>query len=143
MSSDFRTLLQKPMDEIERPKPLPAGTYYGTIAGHKFDESSQKRTPFVRFTIKLQSAGDDVDAEEVASVDWTKKEVRKDFYLTDDALYRLKGFLESVGVEVEGRALGEAIPDSTNAQVIVEVTQRNSADGKDVYNDVGDVRGAD
>ena len=55
----------------------------------------------------------------------------------------MKEFLESLGVETEGRSLAEGIPEATGAQVIVQITQRNSEDGKEVYNDVGDVRGVD
>ena len=50
---DFSALLSKPADEIKRPPALPAGTYKGIIKTHKFDESSEKKTPYVRFDVKF------------------------------------------------------------------------------------------
>ncbi len=143
MADDFRTLLSKPMDEIEKPKPLPAGTYYGTITDHKFDVSAQKRTPYVRFTVTLDSAGDNIDPSDLEGIDLAKKTQRKDYYLTEDALYRVKAMLESLGITTEGRALGECIPETRNARVMVEITQRNSSDGKDIYTDVADLVGVE
>jgi len=143
MADDFRSLLSKPMDEIERPKPWPAGTYYGSITDHKFDVSAQKRTPYVRFTIQASSAGDNIDPSDLEGIDLSKKPLRKDYYLTEDALYRVKAMLESIGITTEGRALGECIPETRNAQVMFEVTQRNSPDGREIYNDVGDLVGVE
>ena len=139
---DFRTLLQTPMDTIEKPKPLPAGTYHGVVSRHEFGESSQKRTPYVRFHLQPTSAADDVDPAGLEGIDLSKKALRRDYFLTADALYRLKGFLDSIGVSTTGRSLGEAIPDSTNARVLMQVTQR-AADNGDLYNDVGDLKGAE
>lgn len=139
---DFRTLLQTPMDTIEKPKPLPAGTYHGVVARHEFGESSQKKTPYVRFWLQPLSAADDVDPAMLEGVDLSKKLLRRDYFLTTDALFRLKAFLDSVGVNTTGRSLGEAIPDSTNARVLMQVTQR-TADNGDQFNDVGDLKGAE
>lgn len=139
MSADFRTLLSKSTDTIERPKPLPQGTYYGTISRHEFGESSNKRTPYVRFHLQLTGPSDDIDPDMMEGIDCTKKTLRRDFYLTEDALYRLKDFMESLGIETAGRSLGEVIPETTGMPVMISVTQRNSQDGKEVYNDVGDV----
>jgi hypothetical protein len=147
MTADFRSLLSKPMDDIVKPKPIPAGTYQGIIKAIKFDESAKKKTPFVRFTVGLQSASDDISEEDLtealAGAELQKKELSKDFYLTDTSLYRLKDFLESLGISTEGRVLAECIPEAQNAQVLIEVTHRNSEDGKDIFNDVGNLRGID
>ena len=137
---DFKSLLQSPADSISAPKALPAGSYNGTIVGHEFGESAQKKTPYVRYQLKV-SSGIDIDPADLTGIDMSKKTLRKDFYLTQDAAYRLKDFLESVGVPTKGRSLGECIPDAQSSSVIVEVTQRQSQDGKDTYNDVGDVKG--
>jgi hypothetical protein len=141
---DFRTLLSKPADQIEKPKPLPAGTYNGVISKFEFGESRDKKTPYVRFHFALQSAGDDVlanYADQLAKIDLAKKQLRRDFYITDDALYRLKDFAESCGQSTSGRTLNEVIPLLQNSAVLISVTQRNSDDGKDVFNDVGEVKG--
>lgn len=141
MALDFSKLLSTPMDTVEKPKPLPAGTYLGMISKYEFGESKEKKTPYVRVFLNLSGPGPDIDPEEVAGIEWSKKQLRRDLYLTDDAIYRVKELLASVGVSVEGRTFGEAIPDILNAPVIVEVTQRNSPDGLQIFNDVGNVKG--
>lgn len=137
---DFHSLLAIPMDSIQRPKPWPSGTYFGIVTKNSFDKSAAKQTPYVRFEVRVHSAGEDVDRALLEGVDLGKREMRKDYYLTPDALFRLKAFLESVGVTTSGRSLGEAIPDALNARVMLQVTQRTMENG-DIINDVGDVRG--
>lgn len=124
MAVDFTSLLSKPLDDVKAPIPLPAGTYYGIIKEYKFDESQEKKTPFIRFSIQLTGAGDDVYVEEVASIDWSKKQLRKDFYLTEAALFRLKKFLESLGIDTVGKSFDSLIPETQGATVLAEVTQR-------------------
>jgi hypothetical protein len=134
--------LSKPTDSIEKPKPLPAGTYNGVISKYEFGESKEKKTPYVRYHLTAHSAGEDVDPDSIEGIDLSKKSLRRDFYLTEDAMYRVKDFLDSVGVSTSGRSLGEVIPEAINAAVLISVTQRSSPDGSEIYNDVGNVVGA-
>lgn len=142
MASDFSKLLSKNMDGVERPKPLPPGTYYGRIEKFSVDESKEKKTPFVRFNLKVTSADESIDADAVNGIDLSKKQLRKDFYLTPDADYRLKEFLKSCGIKVQGRTFGEVLPETVNSPVIMEVTQRAAQDGSgELYNDVNSLKG--
>lgn len=141
MASNFNALLSKPMDEIKRPLPLPAGTYHGVIGKHAFDESRQRKTAFVKYELTGISAGEDISEEQMEGIDLSKRNLSATYYLTEDALYRLKAMLESVGVPTEGRSLGECIAEAVGARVLINVTQRNSEDGKDIFNDVGTVVG--
>ena len=62
----FESILDTPATEVERPKPLPAGTYDVIVKGlYEQGESTQKKTPYVRFIYAIQSAGEDVDADEI------------------------------------------------------------------------------
>jgi hypothetical protein len=140
---DFSKLLSKPLDDIAKPKPLPVGTYTGVISAYEYKESNnEKKTPYVRFSIKVTGATDDIDSSDLDGVDVAKKLLRKDFYLTDDAQYRVKEFLESAGISTSGRSLGETIPDAVNLPVLVGVTQRSGQDGTEIYNDVNTLTGA-
>jgi hypothetical protein len=141
---DFSKLLSKPLDEISKPKPLPVGTYTGLISAYEYKESnSEKKTPYVRFTIKITGATDDIEPSDLDGVELTKKQLRKDFYLTEDAQYRMKEFLESAGISTSGRSLGETIPDAVNLAVLVGVTQRSGGgDGTEIFNDVNTLSGA-
>ena len=143
MAVDFKSLLSKPLDEVKAPVPLPAGTYHGIIKEYKFDESKEKKTPFIRFTIQLTGAGDDVEPEEVATIDWSKKQLRKDFYLTEDALFRFKKFLESLGIDTVGKSFDSLIPETQGANVLVEVTQRPNTQNPEEppFNDVKSIVG--
>ena len=143
MTVDFRQLLSKPLDEVKRPPALPAGTYYGTVTKFEFGESNEKKTPYLRLSLAVASAGDDVDQEGLKDIDLTKKQLRKDFYITPDAEYRIKEFLESCSIPTAGRALGEAIPDCMNASVVIEVLlrpNRNDANAPP-NNEVGNLKG--
>ena len=141
MTVDFKTLLSKPADSVERPKPLPAGTYHGLITSYKYDESQQKKTPYVRLNLVTHRAGEDVDAELLNGVDLSKKQLRRDYFLTDDAMFRLKDLIESCGVQTTGRSMGELVPELLNKAVIISVVQRPSQDGSELYNDVKELAG--
>lgn len=138
MSVDFRSLLSAPADSFEAPKALPPGSYSGRIKSHEFGESAQKKTPYVRFHLAVTNAID-VDPSELSGIDLSKKSLRVDFYLTTDAAYRLRSFLDGCGISTKGRSLGECIPETSGASVIMEVTQRKTE--KDTYNDVKDIKG--
>ena len=142
MAVDFKKLLSKNMDEVERPRPLAPGTYYGRVSKFSVDVSKEKKTPYVRLLLAVTSAGDGVDLDSLNGVDLSKKQLRKDFYLTNDAEYRLKDFLKSCGIQVAGRSFESTIPEAVNAPVIMEVTQRAATDGSgEFYNDVGLLKG--
>jgi hypothetical protein len=145
MTADFRQLLSTPMDEIKRPPPIPPGTYHGVVSSHEFRESSKKKTAYVQYNLALISPGEDVETsafnDAVGVLELSKRNFNVSFYLTDQAKYRVKEFLESLGVQTTGRSLGECVPEALNARVLVTVTQQNSDDGKSVYNNVGDVKG--
>ena len=124
MTVDFSALLATPMEDIKRPPPLPAGNYLGRITKYEFLESSEKKTPFVRYSVSIESAKEDIDPADLEGIDLTKKQLRKDYFLTELALYRLTEFLEGLGIENPGRKLSDAIPEAIGAAVAFTVTQR-------------------
>lgn len=122
---DFSVLLSKPADDIKRPPALPAGTYKGKITTHRFDESSEKKTPYVRFDVKFTGEHlEDVDAADVEGIDIAKRTLSKDYYLTEDAIYRLKEMLESLGIPSAGRSIGEMIPEAVGCEVLMEISAK-------------------
>lgn len=143
--ANFKALLTKNLDDIKKPTALPAGSYRGVIRGHTFDSSARKGTPFVRFEVILSEALDGVDQEDLAlalaSKPLAERKFRKDYFLTEDALYRCKDMLTSLGIETAGRTLDETIPETTRQEVLVELSLRPSEDGKDNYNDISDMKG--
>jgi len=143
---DFAALLNVNVDEIKPPAALPAGTYYGSIKEHKFGESKNNKTPFVSITVKFESPGPDISTDDLDGVDVAAKQLRKDYWLTPDALYRLKDMAKSVleptGIQVDGRKLDEIIPELNNMPVMVEVTQRPGETPEDpMRNDIKTITG--
>lgn len=124
---NFGKVLDRKASEVEPPKNLPPGSYIFLTRGVPvYDESSIKKTEFVRYTcvpqgpIKNGDGGNaDVDQEELDQaltkkngdkVAITSKAMRLDFYLTEEALYRLKNFLRHCGWEIPEED-GEENPD--------------------------------
>ena len=138
MASNFAHLLKKPAGQAAKPQALPAGDYPGIIKGHEFGDNNKNKTPYVRFSIGLLGWGDSVD-ESDRSGDPTKRQFRRDFYLTDDALWRLDALLKDCGVEANGREYEEVLNELTGAQVTVEIQQYLNQQSGEIGNQVGKI----
>lgn len=125
MTIDFNSILNKKVDDAEKPKPLPMGSYVWNIQRHEFGASKQKKTPQVTFFVKPISVLDDVDQAALPD-NWKDKERRVTFYLTEDSLYRLGDFLGHCGLNVSGRLFSAVIPETTNMQFVGNVTHEES-----------------
>lgn len=139
MTVNFNEILSKPAESAERPPVCPNGSYIMGVEKYETGESAQKKTPFIRFHLKPSQPMEDVDAEAFAAFGGTEKLAKvkftKDFYLTDDALWRLRDFLENV-VKVDltnGRSFNDAIPDCINAQLVGVVLHKLSQDNSTTY----------
>jgi hypothetical protein len=136
---NFSAILDQAPTEIKRPPVPPAGPYLCIVEGIPvFDKSSKKQTDYVRFQLKpVQAMGDELQAAVAA----TGKNVgdfkfRTDFYLTEDAVYRLDIFLfEHLGIEL-GTSRKQAISMAPGHQVIANVTHRASQDGTSIFAEV-------
>jgi hypothetical protein len=143
MAVDFAKLLSKPLDDVKKPPAWPAGTYLGHVARFEFGDQNKNSTPYARFHIKVTSAGPGLEPSELEGIDFTKgREFRKDFYLTEEADWRLKEFIESCGVPTTGRTFAETVPECANAQVQLEIIQQNSQrNAEELVNFAGEVKG--
>lgn len=74
------------------------GDYPGRILRYTFGESSQKKTPYVRFTIALTGEWpEEVPEEDREGIELAGKTRDVDFFLTEDALYRLADLQKALG----------------------------------------------
>lgn len=133
---NFAAILDQPVTEIKRPPTAPAGNYLCIVDGiPAFDKSKQKQTDFVRFNLKpVQAMGDELNAA-ITQLGKSPSDFkfRTDFYLTEDAVFRLDIFLfEHLGIEM-GTSRKQAISMAPGKQVIAVVTHQASADGQAVY----------
>jgi len=120
---DFSSLVNVQADTIERPKPLPVGSYQAVISKQEFGTTnSDKKTPYCRYLISPRTALDDVDQDALSKVDLSKITLRQDFWLTPDSTYRLVEFLKkTLGLDTTGRNLGDLIPEAVGMSVLINV----------------------
>lgn len=142
---NFSALLDRAPSEVERPKPLPAGTYMTIIEGlPRYDKSSLKQTDFVEFTHRIISAGEDVDQAELdaalTSPDGQKKplnEVRmkNQLYVTENSLWRLKDFLQNLGFDIESDefSLRDLCESTAGKECLVFIKHQPSQDGQAIF----------
>lgn len=138
---NFGDLLQKPLDGVSRPKALPNGTFLGMTKAYQLLESREKKTPYVEYELGVTAPGDGVDPEAMQGVA-TSKSLKKQFYLTQDSLYRIKEFIESLHIDTRGRTLQELLPQTVNQPVIMDVIQKPSRNGDgSFFNEVNNIKG--
>ena len=144
---DFAGILNRKSGDVERPKPLPIGEYLFKIKGlPNFDKSSKKGTPYVEFTCVPIEAQDSVDADDLEE-SLTRKSGKKQlqdmvqkltFYLTDDALFRLKEFMvNDLSIEEGDKTLQAMIDETANAEFIGTIKHTPTNDGKGTFANIG------
>lgn len=148
MNETFTSILDRPVASTEKPRPMPVGHYLCVVKGQpKQDVSSKKKTPYVEFTLQPLQAAEDVNPEDLAATLTSKatgevkplsaKEFRATYYLTEDALWRLKDFLEHCGIEAGEGSYSQAIAGTPGCQVLVNIRHRPSEDGTSIFAEVG------
>lgn len=112
MTTNLEELLNRPAGGFKPPPLIPAGPYRCETAGLSFDKSKDKNTPFASVAVRYQEALEGVDPEAVAGVDIAKRTSKIDFYLTEDATFRLVNFAKDCGVEdVDNKTIKELCAD--------------------------------
>lgn len=116
MAINFEELLDRPLAEFKAPPLLPAGPYrMRTGVAADFGKSRDKETPFFEVTCQVVEALDGVDPDALAGIDLSKKTQRLTFYLTEDAMIRLKNFATACGVEnLDNKSTKEVCGDLKN-----------------------------
>jgi hypothetical protein len=130
--STFQDILNKPANQIEKPTPIPMGTYLFLVDGQpKFDKSPKQQTDFVEFQCRVLQPGQDVDVAAIQEFESkfgpiNGRQMRLSFF---DA-WKLAnkdgtGFLDHLGVDTT-KALGEAISEAPGRQFYGTVTHKPS-----------------
>lgn len=135
-SPNFASILDEAPTEVNRPKPLPVGTYTCVVQGAPvYDKSAKKQTPYVQFTLRPISVGEDVDVEALQEMGGIEgKTFRITFYLTEDSVYRLDEFHQHCGLSLDDKSSRRnRNEDIMNAQVRVYLKHEASPDGSSVY----------
>lgn len=142
--TNIASVLDTPSKSIEKPKPVPVGSYITTCRElPRIDKSKEKQTEFSEYTLFFKSALDDVDVEALEEMGGFKgKSTRATFYHTPDAIWRLKKFLTDMGIpeendDGEDLTLRERMQMVRNCDVGVKMIHKPSGDGQDMYANVG------
>jgi len=134
------SILDAAPTEIDRPKPLPVGSYICVVKGlPRYDKSSKKQTEFVEFVLQPIAVRDDVDAEELEAMGgFANKTIKATFYLTEDAVYRLDEFHEHCGIELEdGVSRRQRNEQTVNKQVGAFIRHEANQDGTAIFGRLG------
>lgn len=138
--------MNRPAGQAKKPPALPAGDYPGKIIRWELGESQQKKTPYVRYhLVPTAWPADATDSDKLdekgEEIDLSKKQLRRDYYMTPDAEYRLDEMLRGIEVPMDGRTYEESVPDAIGHDVLMVVIQRMATDGSDnIFNDVTDLK---
>lgn len=143
-SPSFGSILDRAPSEIEKPKPLPQGSYVTILVGQpRFDKSTKKQTEYAEFTHKILSAGEDVDDDDLKSYLGEGKKLtdvlmKNTYYLTEGATWRLKDFLGHCGIDVDALdSLREGVEETPGKQVGIFINHEASQDGTSVFARIG------
>jgi len=150
----FTDALNRSMEDIKRPPPLPIGHYIMAVTKMPDapEDLQSAKGSYEKMTINCTtvSASDDVDPDELAEYgNPAGVPLRLDFIFNTDpneeakfegTLNRLKEFMSKCGIDVEtpGTSLGERLTELAGCQFLGEVKQR--ADPNDpnvIYNEIG------
>lgn len=138
--ADFSTLLSKPAGQAKRPPALDVGDYPGVIKGYEMGDQNRNKTPYVRFNLGLVGWPDGATPqtkEDGAEIDLSAKSLRRDFYLSDDAIWRLDEMLRNLGITMTGtETYLDVLPQTVGASVLVEVRQYMNQQTNDIGNEV-------
>lgn len=139
---DFSALLKKPAGEAKRPPLLPVGDYHGVIRSHEMGDNNQNHTPYVRFTVVLTEWPEDVEPEDREGIELNKRQMSRDFFFTEDALWRLDEFIRSCGIDPQGRPYEEILPELIGQPVTAQIQRGLSRRREgEFYNNIGEVVG--
>lgn len=135
MATSFKELLGKKADDAKPQPAYPAGTYYGKLGKYTFGDQNKNKTPYVRFNVTATGLGEDVDEQEFnqLGIKLGEKQFRLDFFLTDEADYRLKDFIQSLGIETAGKTFNELLPDLPGSDIMFQLSMQaaRNPDGSD------------
>lgn len=135
---DVRTLLDTPADEIKKPPVWPAGDYHGFVEKYEPGETREKKTAFIRVFVRCTRADESIPADMLDGIDVSKRSFRTDFYLLEDKSqhWRLKEFLEKIGLSAEGQNLAALVPQMVGKPVRFALTQRANQDNTEMFNEL-------
>jgi len=126
MATDPTSLLRPSAKATLPPPCIPADLYPGVIKSYEIAQSSNGN-PLLRLPVGLLDWPDSISAEDRVQktedgdsipIDLGRKQMRKDFFLTPAAYFRLENFLVAMGFDIETDAEGNKDYETPVSQLI-------------------------
>jgi hypothetical protein len=155
---DYDDVYNIPVTQLDRPKPVPTGTYLGMVKGLPEEMTSPKKgTRFAQYTIQLMEPaqndrGQNKDVDPAAlqeylirasgeTMNLSDKTLRLPMWRTRDSGHRHVDFLKKLGIsefneDGSERLLPDMIAESPGRTAFFHVKHNPSADGENVYAEV-------
>lgn len=147
---DFAAL-KRPSGQALKPKVLEPADYPGIVKSWEAGDANKNKTPYVRFHLAPTGWPDAIAEEDrtqalpdgtTKPIELAKRQMRRDFYLTDEAMWRLDEFLRTMGIEGIGqRSYEECLPESIGKSITMEVQQQLNQQTNELFNQIGKVWG--
>lgn len=149
--ANFTSILDKPAELLEAPKPVPVGTYLAIIAGPGvMDKVGQNQTDVVKYPVKLMQPQADVDVaalnDSLTMKDGTTKSLSDikmswDMFLTEASAHIVRDTLrDKLGIEDTGRTLRQMIAEAVGKQLYVSIKHGlTKGDNPRVFATIADV----
>lgn len=124
---NFEDILDKNIDDIEKPKPRPAGTYLAVVQGIPArNKIGQEEHDVIDFRLRLMSATSDVDSEALADLppleEWAAVRDRH-WVNSEGAIFHFGEFLKNV-LDFSGVPVKQALASSPGKQYYVKMAVR-------------------
>lgn len=145
-ASDFSSLLRQPAGQAKKPPVLDAGNYPALVKSYEVDNKNKNKTTYLRVHVGYTGWPEGATPqtnEDGTIIELGKRQGRRDFFLTPDALWRLDEFLRSCGLSLEGRSYEEVFPELTNKTVIASVKQYMNERNNELGNEIDALVGTD
>lgn len=141
---NFESVLDMRADEIERPQPIPEGTYLAIVKGFPEEvEVGKDNTKAINYTMQFIRPQPDVNEDKLNTMlkgeALNTKTIVNRYFLTDKAAYRLKEFLfDHLGIDdgKGSKTLKAATSEAPGKQCYVVIGHRMSRDNQAVFAEV-------
>lgn len=126
MTTNMQSILDRQVGSTPPPQPHPIGTYLFAIKDFKIDkEVGQNKVDVLVYNVVTLAAQPDVDQGQLVSLPGgiSGKTQRLQFWLTEDAIYRLERFLKDV-MGIEGVTTKQGLTMAVGRQFLGHVKHK-------------------
>ena len=134
MSANFNDILNQPVADIADPELLPAGLVALTVLSYETGESSRKKTPYVQVNFSIDDYLEADDESELAAFgNAAGKKTKTQFYMSPNAQFMLRDFLQDHVQVTEGATIAEQLEEAKGLSCAGRIDHEFSEDGERTF----------